>query len=76
LLSHHNWKHFTKVLEKMGYKQAITDRRDFMYYSHPVNKKKIMIEKGNRYPMKYVNTLLELIDLRYEYFAPLIKNCN
>ena len=59
----------------MGYKQKITPRRDFMYYSHPENKKKIMIEKGNRYPMQYVDTLLELIDLRYEYFIPLIKNC-
>ena len=56
----------------MGYKQKITPRPDFMYYYHPVNKKKIMIEKGNRYPMQYVDTLLGLIDLRYEYFVPLI----
>ena len=60
----------------MGYKQKITPQRGFMYYSHPVNKKKIVIEKGNRYPMQYVDALLELIDLRYEYFVPLIKNCN
>ena len=75
MLSHHNWKHFTKVLEKMGYKQKITPQRYFMYYFHPVNKRKIVVEKGNRYPMEYVNTLLGLIDLRYEYFVPLIKYC-
>ena len=53
----------------------ISEQRDFIYYFHPVNKKKIVVEKSNRYPMQFVNALLDLIDLRYEYFAPLIKNC-
>lgn len=73
-MSSHNWKHFTKVLEKLGYIQVATYSK-IMYFKHDELKRKVTIERNNSMSMEYVLRTLGIIGLSYEYFVPLIKKC-
>lgn len=71
----HNWKQITKVLEKLGYNSVSSYDKGFLYYGHPQLQNKVVVQKSNKLPMQYVNALLQTINLKYEYFSPLIRRC-
>ena len=73
-MSTHNWKHFTKVLEKLGYIQVATYSQ-IMFFKHDKIKRNVNIERNNNMSMEYVLRTLGIIGLSYEYFTSLIKKC-
>jgi len=72
--NNHNWKHFTKVLEKLGYNQVATYSK-VLYFKHDGIKRNVNVEKNNNMSMEYVLRTLGIIGIAYEYFTPLIKKC-
>ena len=75
MTKYHNWKQFSKVLEKLGYNLVSQQFQGVLYFHHKELDHKLPIEKNNQMSTEYVQRTLEVIGLPYEYFVSLIKRC-